>query len=328
MEQRSISVVICTYNNANLLDRTLAALEKQQVDETLDWSVLVVDNNSTDGTLHVVQRYSERGLIPGLASVRETQQGLGFARRRAIVETKGALIAFVDDDCLVAANWVQQAMVFAEAHPLVGAFGGQVQLVWDVKPSDVAIRAGGLLAAQQLGDNPLQLPATGFTYLVGAGLVVRRTAIESSGWTEHFALIDRRGRSLSSGGDVEMVLRIRNAGYELWYNSAMQLEHFIPRERATLLYLCHVSRGTSHSTFLLSTLAENKAPTTRDRFVELVKCVKILTRSLLGLIIRDMIVKRRIPPDRWITIYSSLGLLEAAFRALPGDTKIYVGPVR
>lgn len=67
----SMVVAICTYNNAEILDLTMCTIEKQEVDPTLGWSVLVVDNNSTDGTPAVVQHYMRRGPIPGLRVMRE-----------------------------------------------------------------------------------------------------------------------------------------------------------------------------------------------------------------------------------------------------------------
>ena len=54
-----LDVVICTYNNASLLDRTLDFLGKQQVVPGVEWGVLIVDNNCTDSTSDVIENTSD-----------------------------------------------------------------------------------------------------------------------------------------------------------------------------------------------------------------------------------------------------------------------------
>ena len=58
--QVSIDVVICTYNNAALLDATLDRIARQRVPEGVDWQVLVVNNNCTDETPLVLEKHSRR----------------------------------------------------------------------------------------------------------------------------------------------------------------------------------------------------------------------------------------------------------------------------
>ncbi|MCB0197494.1 MAG: glycosyltransferase family 2 protein, partial [Anaerolineae bacterium] len=243
MSLLTIDIVICTYNNANLLDQTLTSLVQQQQCKAERWSVVVIDNNSTDHTHEIVQKHIAVGSIPSLRLVRESQQGLSYARRRAVLETTGDFLAFVDDDCLLAPDWIQQVFSFCHEHPNAGAVGGKVQLLWEKTPDNNLRRFAGYLAEQHRGDKSQILPLSGPTYLVGAGLVVRRSALEASGWLDKMILKDRAGKSLTAGGDSEIVLRIRNAGYELWYNPAMQLEHYIPQHRISVDYFCRLLRG-------------------------------------------------------------------------------------
>src|SRR5262245_28397298 len=126
----SIDLIVCTYDNAALLDRTLAALGRQRVSSGVTWQVLVVDNNCTDRTPEVVAEHSRAGGVP-LRMVREPRQGLTPARLCGVRNTAGEWIAFVDDDCLLAEDWVEEAARFAALHPACGAFGGQVVLEWE-----------------------------------------------------------------------------------------------------------------------------------------------------------------------------------------------------
>ncbi len=121
----SIDIVICTYNNVALLDKTLDAISNQQVSSTVEWKVLVVNNNCTDRTPEIVEKYSQSGKL-ALTMILEPLQGLHQARICGAKNTTGDWIAYIDDDCLLDDDWIEQAAYFALVHPNCGAFGGQV----------------------------------------------------------------------------------------------------------------------------------------------------------------------------------------------------------
>jgi glycosyltransferase involved in cell wall biosynthesis len=231
-----LDVVVCTYNNAPSLDLTLAALRAQRVAGGVDWRIVVVDNNCTDDTHAVIERHA-RGMPVHLAMVREPEQGLIPARLRGVRSTTGAWIAFVDDDCLLADDWIHQAAEFARAHPDCGGFGGQVTLDWEQPPPDFVTRYGWAFAEQELGPEAKRVDA-----LAGAGFVVRREALAKTGWLDRQFLPDRIGEKLISGGDVELALRLAS-GYELWYAPGLRLRHRVPARRTTLRYLRDVTYG-------------------------------------------------------------------------------------
>jgi glycosyltransferase involved in cell wall biosynthesis len=239
----SIDVVVCTYDNAPLLDQTLATLTAQRVPGDVDWRILIIDNNCTDETPDVVARHAQTSPVP-LSLVREPEQGLTPARLRGLRETDGEWIAFVDDDCLLDDGWIAEAAAFARSHPEAGGFGGRVVLDWETPPREVVTRYGWAYAEQQFGGEPKRVGC-----LAGAGFVFRRAALEESGWVDRRFLADRVGEKLVSGGDVEMALRVA-ARYELWYDPALGVRHRIPARRATLRYLVAVTRGLGSSKLL------------------------------------------------------------------------------
>ncbi len=295
---RDVTVAICTHNNATLLDRTLTVLALQNFEPDY-WSALVVDNNSTDETAEVVARHQRSELIPHLQYCREPRLGIAHARHRAIREASSEFVAFVDDDCLLAPDWLQQALTFSLAHPKAGAIGGRVKVLWESPPPPTALSRATWYAEQNFGDVPQQMPSAGFTYLVGAGLVVRRTALEESGWLEKRLLVGRKGRELSAGEDVEIVLRIRQAGYELWYNPAMILEHVIPERRLSIQYLSRMNRATGVPLPMLNALAEGQVPSAGVRFQRLVRALLSLAKLCLRTLVVDVVVRRRISFADW-----------------------------
>jgi GT2 family glycosyltransferase len=256
----SITIAICTYDNAQLLRQALASLAGQRVPEGCRWHVLVVDNNSMQATEPVVGEFVERGALSGLRLVSEARPGLSFARRRAILESDTDLVAFVDDDCVLDPDWVERAVAFFADHPAAGAAGGRVSLSWHEPPSPIIAAHARSYAWQDHGDAALQSPAGALSFLVGAGLIVRRAAVIESGWLEGFRLPDRTGDRTSSGGDTELVLRIRQTGFQVWYTPGLHLRHTIPAERATIPYLCRLHRGFGESHPVLWITARSSSP--------------------------------------------------------------------
>lgn len=117
-----ISIVICTYNRAESLKDPLESLLKQQKQDSLDYEVIVVDNNSSDETKRVVESYM--ALFHGrLRYVFEQRQGLSHARNRGIREARGEVIAFTDDDVIVSENWIASIKAFMENSDWDGVIG-------------------------------------------------------------------------------------------------------------------------------------------------------------------------------------------------------------
>jgi glycosyltransferase involved in cell wall biosynthesis len=268
-----LSILICTCNRAALLARALEHVAAQAIPAGTRWEVVVVDNNCTDDTAEVLRRFAGDPRLPMLRSVRETQQGIAHARRRAFLESNGALLVGVDDDCLLAPDWIAQAMRFADEHPRAGMFGGRNVIVWEREPNRVADLYGESLARQDLGDRDLLMLSTGRSCLVGAAFVVRREAIAESGWLESGVLVGRCGEELGAGEDAEIFFRIRHAGWECWYTPKLVLSHVIPERRTTLPYLRRLHRGFGEAEPFLLALSRSRQPTLSDR-------LKVLTWTL------------------------------------------------
>jgi len=234
----SLSLVICTYNNASLLARCLNAIANQTLDAPLDWQVMVVNNNCTDDTETVVSQYQKR--IDHLTIVNESVQGLTPARVCGVKQTQTDWIAFIDD-CLIAPNWVAEAAKFAQSHPHCGAFGGRVILSWETAPPSFVEQFHYSFAEQEGGAEAKTIQC-----LVGAGIVINRHALIETGWIDQPLLEDRIGKRLVSGGDVGLALRL-GAQRPLWYAPTCQLHHIIPSHRLSSGYLMRINHalGTS-----------------------------------------------------------------------------------
>lgn len=289
----SISLVICTYNNAALLDRALTAILKQQIPSNIKWNVLVVNNNCTDETSLVVDKYIQSQKIPYLSTVFESKQGLNYARQCGIENTTGDWIGFIDDDCILDPDWVAEAAKFAFSHPDCGAFGGKVILDWETPPPSYVLKYGYSFAQQNHGMSVTQPDC-----LVGAGLVINRKAILGTNWTNKQFLSDRIGKKLVSGGDVEIVLRIRSAGYDIWYNPACKLMHFIPTKRIEYKYLVNINYGLGISQQMSECLVWHSSYLSwllKSAFSTFLSSVNVLKQALKTVLRRGYMERREIP---------------------------------
>ncbi len=306
-------VVICTYNNAPLLRRTLDTLERQVEAERL-WSTLVINNNSTDETAAVVEEYIARRRIPGLRLITESKQGLAFARRRAVSETASPWLAFVDDDCLLENDWVREALRFIQAHPDIGGLGGRIHVRWEGEPEPVIRRFATSYAAQDYGTTAqLVTEESAVRHLVGAGLILRREALQRCGWLETGVFTGRKGKRLMAGEDTEIVFRIRNAGYALWYAPSLKMQHFITQRRMTLDYLCRMQRGFGQSRPITRDMRFNQVPSFNRRCRIFARHLVVFIRLLKSVVCDHWLSRKALSEDQRVGLHFELGQLEGAW---------------
>jgi glycosyltransferase involved in cell wall biosynthesis len=306
-------VLVCTHNNAGVLHHALESIAEQVLPPGVRWELLVVANRCTDETADVVRRWGARGRIPRLRYLSERRLGISFARRRGLRENRGRLIGLVDDDCLLDPDWAAEALRFAEANPRAGAFGGRNELVWEAPPPPLADLYGESLARQDLGPVPCLMPVSEWRMPVGAGLVVRREAIVDSGWLEHGVLRARGPRSLGAGEDTEISLRIRRAGWEVWYSPELRLRHVIPPQRMTLAYLRRLHRGFGRADVFLRAL--DRAPRPHPRLEGLAWAIGVL-REVLERYQEGYVRYEDERPTWLIRLSYARGCLEGAVRFL------------
>lgn len=235
------TVAIPTYNGEHRLPEVLDCLRSQTGISSLSWEIIVVDNNSRDGTADVVRRYQANFPCP-IRYCLEYKQGAAYARKRAVSEAHSDLVGFLDDDNLPAPNWIAAAYAFAQAHPAAGAFGSRIQGHFEVEPPENLKRLLPFLAITERGSAPLLYNPRQNLLPPSAGLVVRRQV-----WLEHVPqhtiLSGRVEGSMITGEDLEALSHIQQSDWEIWYNPEMMLTHKIPHWRLERAYLIPFFRG-------------------------------------------------------------------------------------
>ncbi len=101
----NITVILATHNRAYALTDTLEELAASKIADSVEWEVVVVDNNSTDGTREVVEDFCRR--YPGrFRYIFEPRSGKSYALNTGVREANGNVLAFMDDDVRVDASWL------------------------------------------------------------------------------------------------------------------------------------------------------------------------------------------------------------------------------
>ncbi|MGB3510835.1 MAG: hormogonium polysaccharide biosynthesis glycosyltransferase HpsE [Microcoleaceae cyanobacterium] len=249
------TIAIATYNSAKGFPEVLDKLRRQTQIESINWEIIIIDNNSKDNTAQVFYEYQQTwNLNIPLRYIFEPEQGLAFARKRAFTEAKGELIGFLDDDNLPYENWIAAAYDFAQKHPEAGAFNGQVHGLFEIPPSEQLKPILPFLAIVERGEKPLRYEPNKKLLPPGAGLVIRKQA-----WLEtvpkKLKLTGRVNKKLVSGEDIELLSYIQQSKWEIWYNPAMEIDHKIPTKRLERDYLIPLLRGVGFSRYVTRMLS-------------------------------------------------------------------------
>lgn len=201
-EAGEISVVIPAYNAASTL---VALLESLRAQTLAPLEVIVVDNDSTDGTAEVALSWHAKHPSFPLRVEQEPKRGRNHSRNAGIRRAAGKWIAFFDADCVVREDWVancSRQLGETQAAAIGGVTGGhsfetETEVVLHVL------------------HNPKALPDKEF--LVADEWAVMRGAIETNNVLVETATLRRVGGFAESGyeitgEDFDLFLRILRSG--------------------------------------------------------------------------------------------------------------------
>jgi len=226
-----ISVVLCTWNRADLLGGALAALVAQ--DDAPSREIVVVDNNSTDTTADVVRHYTDR--YRHVRYICEPGPGLSHARNAGVAATSGRLVAFTDDDVRVPPEWLRTIALVAARYPDAGCFGGPVLPQWMAPvPNWLTEDRWSALGVQKYSPELFRADEKRPICLIGANLVIRREVLKMVGPFD--ATVQRVGNGIGSTEDHDYHRRIWAAGHHGIYHSALRVGAVVTDERLAKSY--------------------------------------------------------------------------------------------
>jgi len=244
-EQPIITFIICTYNRARYLDETLNSLRENDFTNS-NCKLLVVDNNSSDETPAVVKKHRESLGKDGKAIhyIKETNQGLSYARNRGIQEATTPYVVFLDDDIVATNTFISAWQSFFIRYPEAIAAGGKIHVQFDdPRPNWMSHFLLPLLGYHDLGDTFKKY--SGSSYPFGGNMGFKKSIFKKIGLFH--TDLGRKGESLNAGEEKELFRRLRERSVNIYYLPEAFIYHRVNSSRLTLDYIREQALGLGQS---------------------------------------------------------------------------------
>jgi glycosyltransferase involved in cell wall biosynthesis len=223
----TVSVVVCAYSDKRwpLLVEAIESVRGQRF--AAHEAILVIDH-SPELAARAQRSFPDVRIVEN-----EQQRGLSGARNTGVRHSRGAIVAFLDDDARAAPDWLA-SLVAAFARPHVIGAGGRAEPVWDGPapawlPPEFLWVVGASYAGLPLELAPIRNP-------IGANMAFRREAFElAGGFTDG---IGRIGRTPLGCEETEFSIRLRGHVPDalIMHVPGARVDHHVAAERKTLRY--------------------------------------------------------------------------------------------
>lgn len=242
------------------LQRVLDAFKVQTLSKE-QWELLLIDNASQEP----LAGKWDLSWHPQARHIREDELGLTPARLRGIKESTGELLVFVDDDNVLAKDYLEQTIKIAVEFPQIGAFGGSIKGEFEIAPPDwITPYLEGLAVYELDGDYWSNLPGWSRSSPYGAGLTVRRRVAQDYAHKVMTCalrkLLGRSGTGMGAGEDSDLAGCAIDIGMGTGRFVALKVLHLIPRVRLTMDYIVRLNAGFAAAYEILSVIRTNGRP--------------------------------------------------------------------
>jgi glucosyl-dolichyl phosphate glucuronosyltransferase len=289
-----ISIIIPTRNRVIVLEKFLHSLTNQTLNYN-NYETIIIDNGSKDGTASLVKQFTQ--IIPNLHYYFEPNPGLHSGRHRGLLESKGEILVYADDDIQALPTWLETIQKCFQENPDVVMVGGKnlpnfeteppnwLLEMW--KPNNLGEKMLGYLSILDLGDKSKLISPY---YIFGCNFAIRRSILEEAGGFHPDGLpqelIKYRG-----DGESYVSSYVQREGYKALYHPEASVYHWVSFKRMTLEYFCQraYNQGISDSyTQIRKKYRElNKQPT-NDNFSSWQDKIKSIYQKIRSKSLRDL----------------------------------------
>jgi len=319
-----ISVIIPTHNRATSLRETIDSLLALKGEASFE--IVVVDNNSTDGTRAVVESYGEIARY-----VFEGRTAFTRARSTGGEHSTSDILLYLDDDVLVFPGSLHRIVEVFQQYPDCGVIAGRID------PKYAETPPAWTLACQKsfngwslfnpetysiIGHSLQEVPSA-----CGPMMAIRRTAYQLVGGfpPDTIGVETNTGarsfRKLYIGpGDYGLCLRVREAGFKVYYTPEVGSYHVIPPIRFTLEfwrsrmigeghYVAIADRSFFRATPVQLFLKRQRAHLEFFRYKQLLKRALVSAESTTGRGVSSLL-----PDELWVRYYAAYLEMDAVLR--------------
>jgi glycosyltransferase involved in cell wall biosynthesis len=215
-----LTVLITTYNGAPTLPDVLDAYRRLEPPAG-GWKLVVVDNDSTDGTPDILASFRDR--LP-LHILHQRRRGQNAARNTGLPHVEGDLAVLSDDDAVPSPRWLASLRAAADAQPDFTIFAGPILPRWPSPPPRWLLdwvplsptfavlppaEEGAVPARRAFGPN-----------------VTLRTSVFADG-RRFDESIGPKGHDYPMGAETEFLIRLGEEGARAWHCAGAVVHHIV-----------------------------------------------------------------------------------------------------
>jgi glycosyltransferase involved in cell wall biosynthesis len=233
LEKTYLSVILATYNRGENLRTALSTVVDQYCDGTFDYEIIVVDNNSTDGTKKVVESFMSKD--PRVKYIFEPVQGKSGAMNKGMAQARGEFFCFTDDDVRVDAHWLWNIKKCFLEHQC-DVVGGRVLPIYPINTpqwvkDNIDILRGAIIS-YDFGEDTKVYVKTMYEF-IGANFALRKSLVEECGLVR----TDLGVGGPYMGEDTEYIGRLAKNNKKLYYCGAALVWHPLDLKRTQLSFI-------------------------------------------------------------------------------------------
>jgi glycosyltransferase involved in cell wall biosynthesis len=234
-----ISLIVCTYNRADILPRCLQAARVQTL-AAGEYEIIVVDNASVDNTRAIVEQW------PEIRYLYCPHRGLSQARNCGAHAARAPIVTYIDDDAIAEPDLLEKILATFAAHADAGCVGGRIDIhLPPALPAWYSQHFAGYYSEFNPGYADVQRVGELWEYPFGANVSYRIEALERIGY---FNLsMGRVGKNTSGGEELDAEYRIAQAGYGIYYTPHARVEHIIMPDRLNWPHIAKSARSAGRN---------------------------------------------------------------------------------
>jgi len=235
-----VSVVICSYNRAAYIGAALDSLYHQTASKD-DFEVIVVDNNSSDGTDEVVKTWRTANPDGHFYYSTETKQGASFARNKGAALAKADWLCFMDDDAIATQDYIQNIIRHTQEHPSILGFGGKIIPKYiPEEPRWMSYYVSSLVGNFDYA--PVACPFENGKYPLESNMILKKSAFDLVGGFNE-AIPGVVGTLRIGGEGKELFYKVIALGEKIYYDPSICVYHVVEVKKLTPEYMYRVASG-------------------------------------------------------------------------------------
>jgi len=304
-----ISIVLCTYNNADSLEITLNQLANLHQGEPHLTEVIIVDNNSPDNTAAIAQTYAAQN--SHFHYYFEPRQGLSHARNTGLQKAQGEYILFTDDDAEISPHWADEYINIIRARS-PDCLYSKISIIWDrPKPWWFIPEYTPCFVGLDYGDAALEIADIHHEFY-GKNFCVRKSLLVDLGGFD--PNLGRQGTKLAAGEETLLYRKMIWSGKKVIYFPSAGVGHRLKEREYTSANIKKLFVDGAHSSHHIAIVTARKKFLGRPARI-LLDSIKNLAHAALHYVLALITMNNAKRYYHYLCMCKNLTLLKLWFKA-------------